>query len=131
MSEVDSTLEMSAPAFLPSEQVARSKQPLDLPVVMGLLGDWVQGLHSQLLLPPGPLTGQEHMTVSECEVQSRVRVLVVTGRRKPRALDTFCPPCGEGVGWDKAHHELASTQPKQPILSKHSPGQHSDQHLFA
>ena len=59
MSEVDSTLEMSAPAFLPSEQVARSKQPLDLPVVMGLLGDWVQGLHSQLLLPPGPLTGQK------------------------------------------------------------------------
>ena len=65
MSEVDSTLEMCAPAFLPSDQVARSKQPLDLPMVMGLLGDWVQGLHSHLLLPPGPVTGQEHMTVSE------------------------------------------------------------------
>lgn len=54
MSEVDSTLEMSASAFLPSDQVARSKQPFDLPMVMGLLGDWVQGLHSQLLLPPEP-----------------------------------------------------------------------------
>lgn len=58
-------------------------------------------------------------------------MLAVTGRRKPGALDTFCPPCGESVGWDEAHHELATTQPKQPILRKHSPSQHGDQHLFA